>query len=181
MTTFSFDPNALMQERLRLGKVEAARRQLDTCIEMFFENRDVVSQHTLCMAAHSVLFNLCTAQGITGSLANPQVGTESERLYAVKAFKVPQNFFKHADRDPDGSVLFFPSVTQFMMMDGARLYVLLTDDVTRAMKVFFMWFQLRYPDLFCFEPAEEELRVIRQSVRRADEFKTIGLNLLRSV
>lgn len=167
-----------MAESETVDKLEAARRQLDTCIELHFHDRDTVSQHTLAMAAHTILFDLSRGKGIEGSLREPSVGSAEERLNAVRSFRVPQNFFKHADSDPGAQLRFSPGVTQLLIMDAARLYVLLTLEVTRHMKIFFLWFQLRYPNLFFFEPVEEELRSIRKQAKDAGALKAVARGLL---
>ena len=49
------------------------------------------------------------------------------------------------------------------------------------MKVFLLWFQLRYPDLLCFKPAEDDLSQIREGVTDPELFKAIGRKLLRDL
>ena len=38
----------------------------------------------------------------------------------------PENFFKHADRDPDGVIEFRPSLTKFFLFDAVEMYRQLT-------------------------------------------------------
>jgi hypothetical protein len=45
--------------KIRIDKIEAARRQIDTAIELHFEGRDVVSTHTLVSAGGRILRDLC--------------------------------------------------------------------------------------------------------------------------
>jgi hypothetical protein len=157
----SLNADELLADWIRVDKTEAARRQLDSFIEMFLQEEDVVSQHTLVMAAHTVLYDIAQKRGIGGSMREPGLGTDEEKRKFVDAFRLPENFFKHADRDPDAHQKFFPAVSHFVAMDAARLYILLGNEATLSMKVFLMWFQLRYPSVFKFEPAEEELKELR--------------------
>ena len=56
---------------------------------------------------------------------------------------------------------FYHNVTRFYLFDAILLFVKLGGAVTYTLKVFLLWFQLRYPDLLQYEPAEETLRRIR--------------------
>ncbi len=177
--SFTFDPNQLLAEPiLAIDKLDAARRQLESAIELFFHDKDVVSQHTLVMAAHTILYDIAKKRGVGGSLREPTVGTPEERTHAINSFRLPQNFFKHADQDPQGRLRFSPSITQFVIFDAGRLFVLLAGEPTRSMKVFLMWFQLRYPDLFTFEPIEPDLQHIRASTTDPAVLKSIAKDLL---
>ena len=88
---------------LRLTKLDVARRQLRTAIVMFLGDQDPVSVHTLASAAQDVLRGMLKARGEQGSLikATDLVKTEGLKLWHQLAHQ-EQNFFKHADRDPDG-------------------------------------------------------------------------------
>ena len=91
---------------MRLGKEEVAVRQLDTAIRLLFDGGDVVSVHTLACAAANVLRELLKAQGgeaWQNAIIESHPGMERE-IYAtlVRA----QNFFKHADRDPQAELDF---------------------------------------------------------------------------
>jgi hypothetical protein len=65
---YGFDPEVLLREEIIVDKLNAARRQLESAITMFFENWDVVSQHTLISAAYGVLYDLGKQRGIDGSV-----------------------------------------------------------------------------------------------------------------
>ncbi len=63
-----FDPQALLRDEIVVDKLDAACRQLDTAITMFFEGWDVVSQHTLISAAYGILYDLSKHRSIRGSV-----------------------------------------------------------------------------------------------------------------
>ena len=65
---FEFEPEALLKDKIVIDKVDAARRQLESAITMFFEKWDVISQHTLVSAAHGILYDLGRQRGIGGSI-----------------------------------------------------------------------------------------------------------------
>jgi hypothetical protein len=86
---------------MRLDKEEVAVRQLDSAIRLLFDGGDVVSVHTLACAAANVLRDILRAQGGTAwhdAIIASHPGIEQEiRQTLARA----QNFFKHANRDPE--------------------------------------------------------------------------------
>ena len=178
MAEFRFDPDELLSEEIIVDKLDAARRQMESAIAMFFHDGDVVSQHTLIMAAHGILYDLGHQRGVGGSIKDsPHVRPELRNEF-IKAVHLPQNFFKHADEDGGSKLRFRHNGSHFWLFDTVRLFVLLGGQVTHAMKVFLMWFQLRYPDLLCFQPAEEDLRTIRNDTSDPTTFKLLARVLL---
>jgi len=83
---------------MQISKLDAARRQLDTAIRLYFEESDEVSVHTLAGAAHVLLTDLHTARN-TKTLLHRYI--RPEKIWEFeKAVRKPQNFFKHAADDP---------------------------------------------------------------------------------
>jgi len=87
----------------QVTKLDAARRQLETSIRLLFEQADAVSVHTLAYAAFGIL------KGIAENRKETRVLAAAEALAAAgkkgdfwKGFNRAGNFFKHADKDPDG-------------------------------------------------------------------------------
>jgi hypothetical protein len=141
----------------------------------------MVSQHTLISAAHGILYDLAKQQGIEGSIKDvrdsPLIRPE-ERQRIIKAIYLPQNFFKHADQDGGTKLVFRYGLSQMYVFDALRLFILLGGRLTYTLKVFLMWFQLRYPDLLCFESGEEDLRMIREGATDPEVFKRLCRLLL---
>jgi hypothetical protein len=103
---FGFDPDKLLSEEIVVDKLDAARRQLETAITMFFNDGDVVSQHTLVMAAHGIVYDLARQRGVGGSFKDsPLIPREGRRKF-IDALHIPRNFFKHADRKAGGRYVF---------------------------------------------------------------------------
>lgn len=178
MVEFRFDPDELLAEEIVVDKMDAARRQMESAITMFFHDGDVVSQHTLVMATHGILYDLARQRGVGGSIKDsPPVRPESCREF-INAVHLPQNFFKHADQDGGSKLRFRYNGTHFWLFNAVRLFALLGGQITHAMKVFLMWFQLRYPDLLCFQPAEEDLREIRESTSDPAAFRLLARTML---
>lgn len=86
-----------------LTKREAARRQIKTAIELFFADGDPVSVYSLTANGWEIVDLLCTRAGIdsVSNQTREHAGPEKDlkRDYINSPYR---NFFKHADRDPDG-------------------------------------------------------------------------------
>ena len=143
---------------LRLSKLETARRQLDTAIALFFEDRDPVAIHTLAAAAHQVLHDLCLKSGLEPTLRNPKSLDEETRKKYFLGLTTPENYFKHADRDSDKSLLFVTETTQFMMFDATSLYFNLAKSITREMQTIFFYCTKKYSWIASMPSLETTLR-----------------------
>ncbi len=99
----------------------------------------------------------------------------------AKYFKIiteAENFFKHADYDPEATLLFRPEATQFFMMDAVMLYQQLTGEGVPVFKVFWSWMLLHYPEVLN-EEAKANLKqhrskmdMIRRNLSKAEFFET---------
>jgi len=130
-----------------LSKLQAAQRQLRVAIRLFFEHRDLVAVHTLGAAAQDILRDLARPRGIKSIFKdNENIRPEyRERLGSI--FREAQNFFKHADRDPDAQLKFYFGATQFYLLDAALLYVMLTGRQFPEVTGLLGWSLVKFPDI----------------------------------
>lgn len=130
-----------------VSKAEAAERQLRQVIRLFFQRADAVAIHTLAAAAYQILIDLCEHKGVKRELEDStildELGVKADVLAAVRA---PQNFFKHADRDPEGSVRFNPTLSAYLILYGVHYLHSLNGSQSAEGQVFRVWFFLRFPD-----------------------------------
>ena len=69
--------------KIRVTKVEAARRQIDTAIRMLFSNEDPVAVHTLAMAALRIVRDLAAKRDdsymhkVTKAIIKPAIGLQA--------------------------------------------------------------------------------------------------------
>ena len=91
-------------ETQRIGKLEAAHRQLSTAIELWFNNGDIVSIHTLACAAHQIIHDLNSKQGGRDLIYDSIIIKDEYRNEACRLLREHMNFFKHADDDPDSEI-----------------------------------------------------------------------------
>lgn len=102
----------------KIKKVDAARRQLDTSIELWFHYGDIVSIHTLACSAYQILHDINEHRKGPELLFNSLVVKDEYRALAKSYLKKAYNFFKHADKDPDpeGVIDFNPLGTEGFIM-----------------------------------------------------------------
>ena len=53
---------------IEITKLESARRQIETAVQLFFNEDDIVSLHTLTAAAHQLLTDLSFKSGQTSNI-----------------------------------------------------------------------------------------------------------------
>lgn len=168
----------LLSTELVITKLDAAREQLDTAIRLFFREEAHVSQHTLLAAAHGVLRDVAASRGIKKSFKDSPLIAESERASYLKAVHFPQNFFKHADKDPNNRIAFRYKLMPLLALDTIVLWSALNQEPTHPMRVLLMWIQLEFPDLLSYETAEKYLASVRETSKSSRDFLLVGRILL---
>jgi len=100
-----------------VSKLDAARRQLATAIELWFHDKDQVSIHALSFAAYEIIHSVSGKKGRMQSLIfdSPIVKKEYRSQYSV-FMKRTACFFKHGEHDPDGTIEFRPVLSEFFIM-----------------------------------------------------------------
>jgi|ERR1039458_1415946 hypothetical protein len=166
------------QIKLPITKFDAAKRQLETAIRLWFHSGDPVSIHTLVAAAHQVLHDLNQKSGGRPSMrSGVNIKPEFKNRY-YKSISEAENFFKHADRDPEATHFFKPEGTPFFLMDAVMIYEELTGESVPIFKVFSSWMLLHFPEILKEEHkskfAENEilLEQARQKLSKIDFFTT---------
>ena len=83
-----------------ITKLEAAKRQLDCALELFFDEKDAVAIHTLACAAHQVIHDINRDQNGPELLFDHKDTSDPAVKVTKKLLHSQYNFFKHADNDP---------------------------------------------------------------------------------
>jgi hypothetical protein len=159
-----------------ISKLDAAKRQLDVAINLFFKNGDPVSIHTLTAAAYDVLIGL----GKTAKVV--ELGVKDVELYVKEGHQKEyfailnkaQNFFKHADKDQKEILEFNPELTSHFLLSAVKLYTDLTKEKPNNMTVYVFWFGLMYPNLLK-EEYKKEYEYRRNQLNPADRSKFLNL------
>ena len=132
--------------KIKISKLEAVRRQVETAIRIYFVNGDPVSVHTLAAASLQILVDLDKKGPQTGTLwdllrrqVRPEYIDE-----VIKLFTAPENFFKHADRDPN-EILEFPlSMPEWLLWECVVKYPELTGEAPLLMGAYQTWFMIHH-------------------------------------
>ena len=104
-----------------VNKLDAACRQLDTAISLWFNDGDTVSIHTLACSAHQIVHDINKQRGnpalLHGGLIYDSLKIRDEyRREANRLLKGAYNFFKHAEKDASGTIEFRPALTELFIM-----------------------------------------------------------------
>ena len=157
-----------------ITKTDAAERQLNTAIRLFFENRDTLSSYALAVASREVTDGVIERRrselyqrelARVGDPLKVRLSYREELEIFIKPefyknvinlFNKWQNFLKHADKDPDAEIEPFTTKTLALVIIFAiKNYVLLAQHWTTEMAVFFAWFAVAEPQLVKSAPEDE--------------------------
>jgi hypothetical protein len=128
-----------------ITRKDAIERQLNTAIWLWFHEGEVVSIHTLACSALKIARDV----GVKSGKKSLLIDVLNQRNKAMgKAAMVPQDFFKHARKDPDAVLPFNPNMTPYHIYDALVLYADIYDDMSPHMKLFMIRFMLDYPEIF---------------------------------
>lgn len=111
---------------------------------------------------------------------NPQSVRPEKRKFVADLMNATQNFFKHADRDPEAILDFYPDATPFYIVDAALMCEALQGHSSAAGKAFHVWFMLNYPDILVDERAREHVGGLLADDPSLVE-KSVALRLLRTL
>lgn len=154
----------------KITKIEAAKRQLETAIKLYFNDEDEISVHTLAAAAHEIIFCLNCSTGIKGKsiIKNPINIREERKKEYLEIMNKATNFFKHAGRDPKDSIEFNQGETEIWLLDSCTMYQSLVGEMTFWMYAFRGWLALNVPELFCLDEQQKD------KLSKDDTIKKLG-------
>jgi hypothetical protein len=133
---------------LRLDKIEAARRQIESAIWLWFVDADMISVRTLTAAAHRLILDLAELWGVTAfpftaSYFPARAGKDGES-------PVPdaETYFKHAKEGETYELC--EAWTELYLFDAVMAYSNLVDNRrgSALMSTFVLRFGVQRPDLF---------------------------------
>lgn len=121
----------------RVSKIEAARRQIDAAIDMYFNSDDALACYTLAYAGLKVLMDIYPHHNNDGF---EQQLDEIVGKVGWRHLSGIGNFLKHADRDP-GDVLehFHPDSAYTLLGLATLLYRRIAGDFSAKMKALDFW------------------------------------------
>jgi hypothetical protein len=130
-----------------LNKLDAACRQLNTAILLWFAESDPVSIHTLACSAYQIVHDINQHRHGPDLLYDSLVFKDEYRNQVINRLKQAYNFFKHADKDPSGAIEFDPAVTDmFILFTSGGIEVLGTrpDETRGAFNIYYGLSNVRF-------------------------------------
>lgn len=125
-----------------ITKLDAARRQLDSAITLYFRESDPVAVHTLACAAHQVIHDMNKSK-------NPELLYEKFKIKGFPVYEINKHyiFFKHAkdDPDPNGEIEFNPKFTEIFILFAIKGLADLGSSHSYKMTAFSLFFQISNP------------------------------------
>lgn len=149
---------------ITVTKLDAAKRQLRTAIELWFNEGDPVSVHSLLYASHEIIHRLFRDAGHKGLLfdLDPEetlpkdtdaTSEELDRLRKEfpKYLHTAANFFKHANRQgekDDEPYVFSPNVNEEFIQTCLVGLARLGEPADAVMRTFKFWYFIHRPEDF---------------------------------
>jgi len=133
---------------MKVDKLEAAKRQLETALQLYFEYGDEVAIHTLAGAAYSVIRDVNEHRGGEPMFKDLHQVLSPDLAKEFKKFiNQPENFLKHANEDPDATFDLQPQWTEVLMYEASQRLCLLTDETRKLPVIFVLWFALHHREI----------------------------------
>ncbi len=166
-----------------LTKLDVAKLQLRDAIMLLFHERSAVAIHTLTAAAHKILDDIAQQKGMHTIRSLPYIREENKKTWSA-LLNEPQNFFKHADRDPEASLDFHPEFPHFFLFDAIQTYQELTQEpLFPEARIYLFWFLHKYPEFIEYLEETEFKSNILPGLRNVgfdhNNFRMIRLMLQR--
>ena len=141
--------NKKMSPSVKITKLNAAKRQLESAILLYFNDGDPVSIHTLSAAAYNIVRDINSSR--TGEMMAKDLwkflSTDLAKEFKQHINKA-EKFFKHADKDPKGLYTLNPGWTEALLAEASRKYSELTGEYPPYLYVFLTWFVIQHRRMF---------------------------------
>lgn len=132
-----------------IQKLEAARQNLAAAVRLFFERGDPIPVHTLAAAAQGVIRDVATSRGLSHTSIlhdHPEIPAVTKKEW-VTILNAPRNFFKHADKDPDGTLEFDGKENEPLLLDACLTLTELSNQRLSEANVYLGWVTTANPAL----------------------------------
>ncbi|MDO8734758.1 MAG: hypothetical protein Q7K21_06335 [Elusimicrobiota bacterium] len=136
-----------MKNQIKVGKLESAKRQLETAIILYFNDKDPISIHTLVCAAHEVIADITKKAGGNSLILEGNMIKQEYKNDFRKMVRKAKNFFKHGDNDSNDTIVFNPDMNDTYLIDTCEGYQLLTGEINPYFVIYRAWFHYKYPNV----------------------------------
>lgn len=130
---------------ITLTKEEAAKRELNHAIKMFFRRDDPICVHLVASAAHEILYHLCCHKGLKPSMKHKiEVLPKEKQKEILYHLDKAYNYLKHAKHDANDNLTFSIEHIEAILIDACVMYQELFTSLSHNTSVFHTWFFLKY-------------------------------------
>ena len=160
--------------KITITKLDVVFRQLRAAIGMYFHDEDPVPIHTLASAAYDILMHINRKKGNAPMEVKETILDKINPKYRDKIRRMmwePQNFFKHADKDPEGVLEFNTLLTEMFLFECVEKYHDLTGELRVLPMLFSLWFLLNNPEMVTQNEFLDNLKQEIQSQNLMDDKK----------
>jgi hypothetical protein len=151
--------------QVTITKLDAARRQLETAIKLYFDEGDPASIHTLCCAAYNVIQVLNKKENSPPTLNDMMLKdlsdlmpTRAGRKEAYDYLNETENFLKHGNSDPQATHTFDSDYTEVLLFDAVISYGRLAGECSSELGMYLGWFISLHPDILDAVDIPDEFR-----------------------
>lgn len=158
---------------LTISKLDAARRQLQTAIALWFSGGDPVATHALAYAAYEIIHAVSKKRNPNRRdlLFDSAQVSEENRKEINNALKSHANFFKHGDRDSEAVIDFKPALTEGFLVFAVAGFDLCGEAQSDEFVAFKNWMRLHKPGFMA--EAERKAFEERMSVEQLAQLRAI--------
>jgi hypothetical protein len=129
---------------IHISKLDAAKRELEHAIRLFFLSGDPVVIHLVIYSSQQILRDLARSKGLSTFIDEMIDRVKPEyKKYLKGKLASSYNFFHHADKDPTDIKEFNPEINEYALWECVDLYSTLTKETTGIMKAFRFWFFIK--------------------------------------
>jgi hypothetical protein len=134
--------------KIRINKLDAARRQINAAVRMTFEGEDPIAIHSVIAAGHRIIRDICEQRGDIESYLKftDWIAPGHERDF-WNAMNASANFIKHADKDAQAIHELDDEASDYMIVFAAKWYRDLGNATSTEMNVFATWWALQHPNV----------------------------------
>jgi hypothetical protein len=135
---------------IALSKIDAARREINAAIRMYFADEDPVAIHAVMAGGMQIVSDLGQKQGMAlGFEMGMEYIRKEKRKDMRNLMRALQNHIKHAQKPGDEIVIyeFRPAVLEMDLLLAGQSYFTLTKVNTPEIGMMNVWIALRYPEI----------------------------------
>lgn len=158
----------------KITKIEAAKKQLETAVILYFNDKDFISIHTLVGAAKSILEGLYKATDNKKTQYQFICDLSKDkklRKELCDGINYCQNFFKHAGKDPYESFDYKIEFTEVLFYVTCQDYQKYTGEKNALLRVYELWIMVNNKYKIPISDEQKELSKCFKNMSKKEFFE----------